>query len=852
MASLLSRLGRFSFRRRWWVLSFWIAAVLGTVGAAAAFHGEMTTNFSIPGTESQRVLDELEEALPDAAGGSAAVVFHTPDGTFSAAQEAAVSDALSSLEGLEEVQAAPDPFATRDALEAGATEIEDARAAIDAGKADLAAARAELDAQRAQLEAAAEAGVPGAAEGLAQLDAAKAELDAGAAEIADNEDALALADRRLALSADLRTVSEDGTSAVTQIQFTTSAYEVEPEVRDKVIAMLDEVETSGVEVYPSQTITQDVSDVLGASEIIGVAVAALVLIIMLRTFVAAGLPLLTALVGVAIGVGGTYALSGVIEMASVSIFLALMLGLAVGIDYALFIINRHRTQLLHGMPLEESIARANGTSGSSVLFAGMTVVIALVALAVPGLPFLTIMGLAGAATVAVAVLIALTLTPAMLGFIGRRVVTKRAWEKSRAARLENAQRAAAEGTTAEQVEEAEDREHSRHGWGAFVTRHRAVVLITTVLALVVVALPALQLRLALPDGGSEPADSDAYQAYAITAESFGAGFNGPVIAVATMPSDLDDTESEALQLDVAERLAEVGNVAAAIPVTVSDDGSTAVIQVVPSDGPASASTEQAVADLRSEADLIRDDLGVDVGITGQTAVNIDVSAKLLNALTPYLAIVVGLSLILLLFVFRSIVVPILATGGFLLSMAATFGALVAVYQWGWLGEVFGVHNPSAVLSFLPIILIGILFGLAMDYQVFLVSGMRESHVHGEDARLAVRTGFSHAAPVVTAAAIIMTAVFSGFIFADLTIVRPIGFSLAFGVLIDAFVVRMTITPAAMHLLGERAWWLPRWLDKALPDLDVEGARLPGGPDRRDSAEAEKGKATTAGRNEPGR
>ncbi|MFM9275100.1 MMPL family transporter [Pseudarthrobacter sp. NKDBFgelt] len=829
MASLLYHLGRLAYRRRWWVLAVWTAVVLGTGGAAVAFQGTMSNNFSIPGTESQRVLDQLEEELPEAAGGSGAVVFHAGSGSFTPAQEQAIGDALDRLKDIPEVQSAASPFELQDQIDAGAAQLAEGKAQLDAAKKQITEGLQQLDAQQAQLDAAAAAGVPGMDQALAQLKTAREQLDAGAKEIAANEEALALGQRKLDASAGMRTVSADRTSAVTQIQFTQSIYEVAPEVREEVKETILAASASGVEVYLSQSITQDVSEVLGTAEIIGVGVAALVLIVMLGTLVAAGLPLLMAIIGVAVGVGATFALSGVIEMASVSVFLALMLGLAVGIDYSLFIVNRHRSQLLHGMAMEESVARATGTSGNSVLFAGLTVVIALAALAVPGLPFLTIMGLAGAGTVALAVLVALTLTPAMLGFIGTRVLSKRAWDKARTANAAAAEKAARAGTSPEALEEAEDQEHSRHGWGAFVTRHPIIVLTVTVLALAITALPAAQLRVALPDGGTEPVNSDAYKAYSTLGESFGEGVNGPIIAVGKLPAGLSAAESEKLQYDVADRLRDVKNVTAALPALLSEDGRTAIFQVIPAEGPASASTEQVVADLRSAASDIETDTRVSIGLTGQTAANIDVSEKLFNALPLYLGVVIGLSLVLLLLVFRSILVPLLATGGFLLSMAATFGAIVAVYQWGWLGEIFGVHNPAAVLSFLPIILIGVLFGLAMDYQVFLVSGMRESHIHGEDARSAVRTGFSHGARVVTAAAIIMTAVFAGFIFSGLTMVRPIGFSLSFGVLVDAFLIRMTIIPAAMHLLAEKAWWIPRWLDRILPDVDVEGAKLPAAP-----------------------
>lgn len=255
---------------------------------------------------------------------------------------------------------------------------------------------------------------------------------------------------------------------------------------------------------------------------------------------------------------------------------------------------------------------------------------------------------------------------------------------------------------------------------------------------------------------------------------------------------------------------------------MSDDNTVFAFQVVPRTGPSDAATVDVVDRIEAVgADLPK----VDLGLTGQTVANIEISDRLASALPLYLGIVVGLSVLLLLVVFRSVLVPVLATGGFLLSVAASFGGAVAVYQWGWLGSLFAVNRTGPILSFMPIILIGVLFGLAMDYQMFLVTGMREAWAHGEDARRAVVTGFGHAYRVVTAAAIIMVSVFSGFIHAELTMIRPMGFGLAFGVLADAFLVRMTLVPAAMHLLGEAAWWTPAWLDRLLPDLDVEGARL---------------------------
>ncbi|MFF1384743.1 MMPL family transporter [Arthrobacter sp. NPDC058288] len=834
MALLLYRLGKFSYRHRWLVISVWLAVMLAVGGAAAAFHGTLSNNFQIPGTETQRMADKLKSELPSSSGGSASVVFEANDAQFSQAGKDAVTAALAKLKTLPDVQGTVDPFATQAQLDKAAADLTAGKEQSAAGKARLEQAAAELAAGKAQLEAAEQqmtaAGLPPAAiearlgQQKAALAEGQAKLDAGTKELEAGEAKLALGTRQLEASQGLRFVSEDRKAAIAQVQFKTSINGLDPEVRQEVQDIVSEVSAANVTALPSKEISEDISELFGTAEIIGIAVAALVLIIMLGTLIAAGLPLLMAVVGVAVGVGATFALSGAVDMSSISPMLALMLGLAVGIDYSLFIVNRHRSQLLSGMEPEESVALATGTSGNAVLFAGLTVIIALAALVVPGLPFLAVMGLSAAATVGVAVVVALTLTPAVLSLVGRKLISKRAWAKA-------AKHNAAPGHETE--DRARDEYRSSHGWGGIVTNHPWLSLLAGVVLLGVVALPAGQLRLALPDASSEPVASQAFKAYDVTKRSFGEGMTGPIIVVGDLPEGLSEAEAQATQFDVADILRETGNVTAAVPLALSEDRRTAVFQVIPNEGPASASTVQVVSELRAEKDQIKDSTGVSIGLTGQTAGNVDVSTKLGDALPPYLAIVVGLSLILLLLVFRSIWVPLLATGGFLLSLAAAFGAVVAVYQWGWLGMVFGVENPGAVLSFLPIILIGVLFGLAMDYQVFITSGMRESFMHGEPAKHAVRSGFSHAAAVVTAAAIIMVSVFAGFIFSHLNMVRPLGFAMAFGVLIDAFVVRMTIVPAVMYLLGEKAWWLPRWLDRILPDVDVEGTKL-----RKDETAAE--------------
>ncbi|WP_309080371.1 MMPL family transporter [Zhihengliuella sp.] len=724
-------------------------------------------------------------------------------------------------------------------LDAAAAQLAEGEEQLAAGERRFAAGQAEIEAGEAEI-AANEQRLIEAEEKLesesARLPAAEAELADAEQELAEAEEQIGLGARQAAASEGLRFVSEDGTTAAAAIQLVGSSDALTPEQRERIQRVAGAVAGEGVDVHYSKEIIQDLSEVFGAAEIVGIVIAAVVLFVMLGTVVAAGLPLLVAVLGVAVGVGSTMALSSVIEMASITPALALMLGLAVGIDYSLFIVHRHRRQLLEGMGMEESIGRATGTSGNAVVFAGLTVVIALAALVVPGLPFLSILGLSAAFTVAVAVVMAVTLTPAILAALGERLLSRRARTSAAVARDSLAGPSPSPGPPAggDAPEwtgtSGTAGPASPRGWGAIATRRPWLTAVVSVAILGILALPALDLRTALPDGGAEPEGSSARIAYDEVSDRFGAGYNGPLMAVVDLPRAADGSPLGAdaaldANLDVAGHLRGLDGVVAAVPVATNAENTVGVLQIVPETGPADERTEQLVHELRAQQGAIQDATGSTVSVTGQVVGQIDVSEKLAEALPVYLAIVVGLSLILLLLVFRSIVVPFLATAGFLLSLFAAFGATVAVYQWGWLGGVFDVSAPGPIMSFLPILLTGILFGLAMDYQVFLVSGMREAYAHGGDPRSAVTSGFRHAAPVVTAAALIMASVFAGFVFSHMTMIRAIGFSLAVGVLFDAFVVRMTLTPAVMHLLGRHAWYLPRWLDRILPDVDVEGARL---------------------------
>jgi len=591
---------------------------------------------------------------------------------------------------------------------------------------------------------------------------------------------------------DERSTSPDGRIGIIEVTYGVPGNELTPAATDALTAALDSARAAGLTAEAGGNAV-DSGPELGNAEIIGVIVAALVLLITFGSMVAAGLPLLTAVLGVVIGFSGIGLVSAVVDMPSAVSTLALMLGLAVGIDYALFITSRYRSELARGHDPQEAAGRAVATAGSAVVFAGLTVIIALVGLMVVNVPFLTAMGLGSAGVVAVAVLIALTLLPAMFGFAGRRIAGRRARRTPAA--------------PASQTPTLGRR------WVSLVLRRPTIAVAVGVAVLSIAALPALDLRLGLPDDGMAAADSSPRKAYDLVSEGFGAGYNGQLTIV------VDGPDVNAVSATVAA----LPGVASVSPARASDTGAVSIFQVIPTTGPNDPATTDLVEAIRATTS---DQSGGDVSVTGLTAVNIDASEKISDSLLPYLALIVGLAFLLLLVVFRSVLVPIKATLGFLLTIGATFGVMVAVFQWGWLNGLLGVSATGPIVSMMPIFIIGIAFGLAMDYEVFLVTRMREEHVAGADPRRAIVEGFSASARVVTAAAIIMISIFSGFMLApDISIKMP-GLGLATAVLVDAFLVRMTIVPAVLALLGRSAWWLPSWLDRALPNLDVEGSKLP--------------------------
>ncbi|MEV3936068.1 MMPL family transporter [Glycomyces sp. NPDC049804] len=798
MAEFLYRTGRWCARRAKTVIAAWALLLAAAAGAFVLFGGTLTSAFSIPDTPTEAVTEQLKDAIPAAAGGTGSIVLSTEDGApFTAEQQSQISDLVAQAADVDGVAGATDPFATEAERDAQTRAVADGRSQIETARGELEAAQVGIDLARQQ----------GA--DPAELDAQQAQIDAGLAELDAQSAALEQGATLLELAQGIRMVAEDGSAAVVTVAFDEPQMEVAPETKAAVTDLFggatdNSDPVAGVEIDFSSDMLESVPSVFGVGEIVGLVVAAVALIIMLGTLIGASLPLLTALVGVGVGAMTTMSLSGVIDMASVTPVLGLMLGLAVGIDYSLFIVNRHRRQLKEGYDLDESIALATGTSGNAVVFAGATVLIALAALNVTGIPFLGLMGSVGALCIAVAVLVAVTFIPALLSLAGMKILRR----KERAA-------IAAEHPVPETAAE--------HAPAVKAMRTPSALLrvVVGIGALLVVAIPALDMRLNLPDGSSEAHDTTQYQAYATVAERFGEGSNGPLLVVATLPGSPDEAQAQTAQVQIAQALADQDGVVAVAPIGASDDRTVAAFQVLPETGPTSEATEALVHTLRG-----LEIAGVDsIGVAGNASGNIDISDKLADALPVYLGVVVGLSLLILILVFRSIFVPVVATLGFVLSYFAALGGVVAIYQWGWLADVFGVDSPGPILNFLPTLLVGILFGLAMDYMLFLGSGMREAYAHGVPARLAVVHGLRAGRSVVTAAAIIMIAVFGGFVFSHSAMIRPIGFALAFGVLVDAFLVRMLIIPALMHLFGEKVWWLPKWLDRLLPDVDVEGAAL---------------------------
>ena len=593
---------------------------------------------------------------------------------------------------------------------------------------------------------------------------------------------------------------------------------------------------AGLEVEAGGAGFGDEIQVNSISEVIGLAVAFIVLIITFGSLASAGMPLISAVVGVGLGAMGVMIATHWMELNNLTPVLAVMIGLAVGIDYALFIMSRYRQERSR-MDGPDAAGMAVGTAGSSVVFAGATVFIALFALLVARISFLTAMGLAAAGTVFMAVLVALTLVPAMLGLLG---------DKAFAGRIPGV----AGNLTKRRPRRTKPTMGNR--WVRTVQRVPGVVMALVVLGLGALTAPVLHMELALPADTTSNPDTTQRKAADLLSEGFGPGINGPFLVIvdgananpesaALQPyiqgqeGEEDEQKKAALSSFIysVQRLNQVGGVKHAQLVGVSQDMKAAQIMVSPTTAPTDDATVGTASALRTASAELEDATGAEIGMTGLTAVQLDITERLEEAMGPYLAIVVGLAIFLLLAVFRSILVPLVAGLGFLLSVGGAFGLTVLVWQDGLTGLV---PAPGPLISFMPIFLIGVTFGLAMDYQVFLVTRMREHfsrYPQGSGGKYskynandeATIAGFTAGARVVTAAAIIMISVFVAFISQPLPFIQIFGFALAAGVLFDAFLVRMSLVPATMFLMGRTTWWMPKWLDKLIPQLDIEGTAL---------------------------
>ncbi|WP_040787864.1 MMPL family transporter [Nocardia paucivorans] len=789
MSVYLYRWGRFAFRRKWIVLPAWLLLLVLLGGFSATVAKPFQDKFEMPGLPSERATRILEEHMPEMASMfsldaiTGTYVIAAPSGTLTDANNKSALQAfvqeLNRLDIVDHTKPLIDPVTTTMMMPASSA----------------AAAK--------QAEAAATGGKP----------------SVPTPNCLDGKDSPEF--KALCGGAPLNVLNTErpNTVAVLDVPFTMASFsDITPEDREKAQAVADKARAAGLTVEMTGSIAQEQPET-GRSEMIGIAVAFIVMMIAFGAIIASFVPIVTGVVGVACA--GALILTGT-SLTAVPTFtpiLASMIGLALSIDYALFIVSRYKHELAVQKSPEEAAGVAVGTAGSAVVFAGLTVVIALLGLSVVGVGFLTMMGLGGAIAAAFAVLVAITLMPALLGALGRFLFKPKL------------------PLVAQHDPEDDTVVTNGVRFARLIAKAPAVALVLSAVVLGALAAPALNLNLGLPGGDSMPADSSARKAYELQTEGFGEGRNGTLMVAVDLSAVPGDQRDVALT-DLRDRLAGYEGMDYLSAAQPSPDGQAALFSAVPKSGPNSKDTQDLVVHARDAEAELKDRYGMEYGITGVTAIYADVNRVLLTSILPYLAIVASAAFVLLVMVFRSILVPLTAAIGFLLSMAATFGVTVLIFQEGAFGIIDDTHP---IISFLPIMLIGLVFGLAMDYQVFLVTRMREEYVHGKSPKQAMVDGYHHGARVVTAAAVIMISVFGGFMLAPDITSKSMGFAMAAGVFFDAFLVRMVLIPSLLVLLGERAWWIPKWLDRILPDIDVEGAKV------RDLQQRETDAATTTDR-----
>ncbi len=772
MSVYLYRWGKLAFRRKWIVLPVWLVLFVLVSGAGFTLSKPMSDEFSMPSLPSERATEILDRQFPgmseqfgiDAVGGD--YVIRAPEGTK-----------------------LTDPGN---------------RAAIDRLIADLKTLSAGDDNHRL----------------VADKDAATL---LNPVDVTERMGCLKTADPAVCSGAPLNVLNSQApaTVAVLSVPFDiASAMDISDAERDAAYKVAGPAREQGLTVELGGAIAQQQEQPSGQAEMIGMGVALVVMVIAFGAIVAAFVPIITAIVGLGAATAVIMLGTAVIEVPSFTTFLASMIGIALSIDYALFIVSRYKHELNVADSPEEAAGTAVGTAGSAVVFAGLTVIIALSALGIVGVKFLTFMGLGGAMAALFAVLTAITLMPALLGAFGRFLFKPKLPLVAR--------------------HDPEDNASVTNGMrvARLIGKAPWAALILAVAALAVLAAPALKLQLGLPGEDSFPTDSTVRHAYDIRTEGFGEGSNGKLMVAADL-ANVPAAQREAAVTALRDRLAEFPEMDYVTAPRLSDNGLGAMLTGVPKAGPNDQDTKDLVRAARDAEGRLTQQFGIEYGITGTTAIYADMDHVLLGKILPYLAIVAGAAFVLLILVFRSILVPFTAALGFLLSMAATFGATVLIFQEGALGLI---SDPQPIVSFLPIMLIGLVFGLAMDYQVFLVTRMREEYVQGKSPKAAMISGYHHGARVVTSAAIIMISVFGSFLLESDATAKSMGFALAAGVAIDAFLVRMVLVPALLVIMGKASWWIPRWFDRILPDIDVEGTKLRELQQRSRDAGADRGES----------
>ncbi|KUM82912.1 MULTISPECIES: MMPL family transporter [Streptomyces] len=711
----MAALARWCVRRRLVVVLLWLLA-LGGVSAGAAVAGSAYSNdYEVPGTESGRATQLLQDGFPRLGGDSDTVVWHVTSGSV------------------------------RDA------DVEQTMTATLDKVADL----------------------PGVATVVGPYD------DSGTGRI-----------------------SADGHTAYATVTFDHSAEEIDAAEAKALVDTAKDAEADGLQVeLGGSAVALTESSGSHVAEIVGVLVAAVVLFLAFGSLAASLLPIATALVSVGTAYAGIVLLGHAMTVADFAPMLGMLIGLGVGIDYALFIVTRHRRGLKRGLSVAESVENAVSTTGRAVVFAGATVCIALLGMLILRLGFLNGVAIAASLTVVLTVAASVTLLPALLSLIGMRALSRR--ERRR---------------LTEHGPQPELPTGFAHRWSAFVERHPKLLGAIALLVITVLALPTLGLRLGTSDQGNDPRSSTTRQAYDLLAEGFGPGVNGPL----TLVTPVDGAEDKLLLDNLDATLRTTEGIASTTPVTYDTVGDLAYFTIVPESAPQSQQTSDLVDRLRTEV-LPRAETGttLDIHVGGMTASYDDFADVIVGKLPLFVGVVIGLGCLLLLLAFRSVGIPLKAAAMNVAAVAAAFGVVVAIFQWGWGSELLGLGRAGPIEPFLPVIMVSVLFGLSMDYQVFLVSRMYEEWLETGDNRRAVRVGLAETSRVINSAAVIMISVFLAFVLSGDRVIAMFGIALAAAVALDAFVLRTLLVPALMHLLGGANWWLPGWLDRRMPRISIE-------------------------------